>query len=72
MGEVVLTVVIILLVFGVGRLPQVGEAVGKMRRNYGLALKGEDAIDITPQRDSDSASSGPSSSETVDDAELVD
>lgn len=70
MGEVVLTVAIILLVFGVGRLPQVGEAVGKMRRNYGLAVKGEDAIDITPPRDGDS--SRPSSSEAVEDADLVD
>lgn len=48
LAELILTLVVILLVFGVGRLPQIGEAIGKMRRNYSKSLKGEDAIDITP------------------------
>ena len=41
-------IVVIVLVFGVGRLPQIGETVGKMRKNHRKSLEGDDAIDITP------------------------
>ncbi len=50
LGEIVVVVTILVLVFGVARLPQIGEAIGKMRRNYRRGLKGDDAIDITPRR----------------------
>jgi sec-independent protein translocase protein TatA len=40
--EIGLILVIILIVFGVGKLPQVGEGLGKAIRNYHKAAKGED------------------------------
>jgi sec-independent protein translocase protein TatA len=40
--EIGLILVIILIVFGVGKLPQVGEGLGKAIRNYHKASKGED------------------------------
>ncbi len=40
--EIGLILVIILIVFGVGRLPQVGGAIGKGLRMFRKAAKGED------------------------------
>jgi len=39
--EIVLILVIVLIVFGVGKLPQVGGAIGKAIRNFRAAQKGE-------------------------------
>ncbi|MFH1169852.1 MAG: twin-arginine translocase TatA/TatE family subunit [Chloroflexota bacterium] len=40
--EIALIVVIILIVFGVGKLPQVGNAIGKSMRAFKQAQQGED------------------------------
>jgi sec-independent protein translocase protein TatA len=40
--EIGLIVVIILIVFGVGKLPQVGSAIGKGIRSFKKAQSGED------------------------------
>ena len=40
--EIALILVIILIVFGVGRLPQVGGAIGKGLRSFRKAQHGED------------------------------
>lgn len=61
-AEIFMIFFIIALIFGVGRLPQLGEAIGKMRLNYGKARKGE--IDITPK--------GTQTGGTIEDAEIVD
>jgi sec-independent protein translocase protein TatA len=40
--EIALILVIILIVFGVGKLPQVGSAIGKSIRSFKKAQAGED------------------------------
>jgi sec-independent protein translocase protein TatA len=40
--EIVLILVIILIVFGVGKLPQVGNAIGKGIRSFKKGQSGED------------------------------
>jgi sec-independent protein translocase protein TatA len=40
--EIVLILVIILIVFGVGKLPQVGSAIGKGIRSFKRGQSGED------------------------------
>ena len=40
--EILLILVIILIVFGVGKLPQVGNAIGKGIRSFKKAQSGED------------------------------
>lgn len=40
--EIALILVIILIVFGVGKLPQVGGALGKSIRTFRKAQRGED------------------------------
>ena len=40
--EIVLILVIVLIVFGVGKLPQVGSAIGKGLRSFKKAQSGEE------------------------------
>ena len=42
LGELVVILLIILIVFGVGRLPQVGKALGKGIKEFKGGIKGED------------------------------
>jgi len=48
--ELVVVLIVVLLVFGVGRVPQLGRDLGKGLRNFHRARKGEEEIDITPKR----------------------
>lgn len=41
-GEWVLLVLVLLVVFGAGRLPQIGRSLGKGLKNFRKGLKGED------------------------------
>lgn len=53
-GELLIILVIVLIVFGAGRLPEVGDAVGRTIRSYRKAVKTPDEIDITPKTENDS------------------
>ncbi len=45
--ELVIILVIVLLIFGVGRLPQVGSALGKSMRAFKRGVTGEEAEERT-------------------------
>ncbi len=49
--ELVIILVIVLVIFGAGKLPEIGSGLGKGIRNFKRATKGEDEIDITPEND---------------------
>jgi sec-independent protein translocase protein TatA len=51
--EIGLILVIVLIVFGVGKLPQVGGAVGKGLREFRQAVKGESDEPKTPETKSE-------------------
>jgi len=42
MGELVVILIIILVVFGAGKLPQIGDAIGRGIRNFKKASSGAD------------------------------
>ncbi|MCO4773096.1 MAG: twin-arginine translocase TatA/TatE family subunit [Deltaproteobacteria bacterium] len=46
--ELVLLLVLVMIFFGVGKLPEVGKALGKSIRGFKDAQK-DDSIDVTPQ-----------------------
>ena len=48
MPELIIILVIVLVVFGAGRLPEIGGALGKSIRNFKKASDGKDEIDIIP------------------------
>lgn len=49
MPELLVILVIILVIFGAGKLPEIGAGLGKGIRNFRRATKGENEIDVTPQ-----------------------
>lgn len=71
-GELIIILVIVLLVFGANKLPQLGEGVGKAIKNFKRGLNTDDEIDVTP---SDHRVEADSSAKSVDskvrDAEIV-
>ncbi len=53
MPELIVILVIVLVVFGAGRLPEIGGALGKSIRNFKRSADGKDEIDITPGKKDD-------------------
>jgi sec-independent protein translocase protein TatA len=50
MPELIVILVIVLIVFGAGKLPQIGEGLGKGIRNFRKSTKDQEEIDITPKK----------------------
>lgn len=46
MPEMIIILVIVLVVFGAGKLPEIGGALGKSIRNFKKASEGKDEIEI--------------------------
>lgn len=51
--ELLVILVIILLIFGVNRLSELGSGLGKAIRGFKDSLAGRDAIDVTPKKEKD-------------------
>ncbi len=48
MPELLVILVIILVIFGAGKLPEIGGAIGKGIKNFKKATREPDEIDVTP------------------------
>ncbi len=46
--ELVLILIIVMIVFGAGKLPQLGEGLGKAIKGFKKTVHEPDAIDVTP------------------------
>jgi sec-independent protein translocase protein TatA len=46
--ELVIILVIVLIIFGAGKLPEIGGAIGKSIKNFKKATREPDEIDVTP------------------------
>jgi sec-independent protein translocase protein TatA len=49
-GELLVILVIVLIIFGAGKLPEIGDSLGRGVRNFRKAIKAPDEIDITPDK----------------------
>jgi len=47
-GELIIILVIILIVFGAGKLPQIGDALGRSIRNFKRSSSGKDEVEVGP------------------------
>lgn len=56
--ELVIILVILLLVFGVGKLPELAKGAGKGVANFKKSLEGKDVIEINPIPEEDPAKKG--------------
>lgn len=70
--ELIIVLVIVMVVFGAGRLPQIGEGLGKAIRNLKRGLKTDDDIEVTPkEKRVEERGSAKKVSDEVSDAEVV-
>jgi sec-independent protein translocase protein TatA len=66
-GELLVILVIVLIIFGAGKLPEIGEGLGRGIRSFRKAVKTPDEIDITPPPESSAASAPPKDEHAAED-----
>jgi sec-independent protein translocase protein TatA len=49
--ELIVILVIVLVVFGVGKLPEIGSGFGKAVRGFKKSMSEPSEIDVTPKKD---------------------
>ena len=49
--ELAIILVIVVILIGARRLPEIGAGVGKAIKNFKAGISGEDQIDVTPEKD---------------------
>ncbi len=49
--ELVIILVIVVVIFGASRLPEIGSGIGKGIKNFKKSIKGEDEIDVSPKEE---------------------
>jgi sec-independent protein translocase protein TatA len=73
MGELVIILLIVLLVFGASRLPQIGEGLGKAIKGLKRGLNTDDDIEVTSKdKRVPEKSSAQDVKANISDAEVVD
>lgn len=50
--QIMILLVLVLVIFGAGRLPEIGSAFGKGIRNFKKSFEGKDEIDLKPKNES--------------------
>jgi sec-independent protein translocase protein TatA len=50
MPELLVILVIVLIIFGANKLPQIGEGIGKGIRNFKKGIKDREEVDTTPKK----------------------
>lgn len=50
-GELLIILVIVLLIFGAGKLPQIGDALGRSIKNFKRAAAGENELEVSKKRE---------------------
>ena len=51
--ELIIILVIVLIIFGAGKLPEIGSGLGKGIKNFKKAAHGVDEIEVTPEKKED-------------------
>ena len=76
MGELLIILLIVLLIFGAGKLPAIGDALGRSIKNFKRSASGGDEIEVNKNKElADGGNAGEltsgSDSADVQDAEVV-
>jgi len=53
MPELIVILIIIVVLFGATRLPEIGKGVGLAIKNFKKSTSGQDEIDVTPKKKQD-------------------
>ena len=65
-GELVLILVIVMVVFGATKLPQLGDGLGRAIKNFKRSVGALNEIDVTPKSAKSEATADKTSTGTVD------
>ena len=73
MGELLIILVIVLLIFGAGKLPAIGDALGRSIKNFKRGASSEGEIEVSKKQEVEAGSrrSELRAGEEEDEAELV-
>ena len=63
--ELLLILFIVLIIFGAGKLPQLGEGLGKAIKGFKKTVHEADAIDVTPEEQQQSAQTASTAQNTA-------
>ncbi len=50
--ELIIILIIVVVLFGATRLPQIGSGIGQAIKNFKKSVKENDEIDVTPKKES--------------------
>lgn len=59
MPELIVIMVIAVIIFGAGKLPEIGGAIGKSIKSFKKSIKEPDETDVTPKDENDSKAPPP-------------
>jgi sec-independent protein translocase protein TatA len=51
--ELIIIMAIVLIIFGAGKLPEVGGAIGRGIKSFKKSMQEPDEVDVTPKNDED-------------------
>ncbi|HRC56149.1 MAG: twin-arginine translocase TatA/TatE family subunit [Myxococcales bacterium] len=73
MGELLIIMAIVLLIFGAGKLPQIGDALGRSIKNFKRASNADDEIEVKKRSELESkrAAGALEPGEDPEEAEIV-
>jgi len=57
--ELMLILIIVLIIFGAGKIPQLGEGLGKAIKGFKKSLAEADALDVTPNDEPEASQASP-------------
>lgn len=58
MQELIIILVIVVILFGATRLPEIGRGIGQAIKNFKKATSEPDSIDVTPKKKVDASEKG--------------
>jgi sec-independent protein translocase protein TatA len=75
MGELLVILLIVLLIFGAGKLPSIGDSLGRSIKNFKRASAGEDEVEVSKKKELRKAAAkeldDADDDDDVDDADVV-
>jgi sec-independent protein translocase protein TatA len=63
--ELMLILIIVLIIFGAGKIPQLGEGLGKAIKGFKKSVAEADALDVTPNDESEGTQAPPPPQQVV-------
>jgi sec-independent protein translocase protein TatA len=72
MGELLIILLIVLLIFGANKLPAIGDSIGRSIKNFKRAAGGDNELEVEKiEKKKEIARESESSASAVEDAEIV-